>query len=125
MLAYCFDSILVRLKGYFSDTHDIITRKFRFHTGSIKRLRARAEQSIQSGFDSILVRLKVDPTHIADEVKHRFDSILVRLKAQHPQTPLQMSEHRFDSILVRLKAEYKCWSQRPQFLSVSIPYWFD
>ena len=56
----CFDSILVRLKvaGTALDRHR--PKRFRFHTGSIKRKAKRAPVlTDHRRFDSILVRLKV------------------------------------------------------------------
>ena len=58
------------------------TALFRFHTGSIKRIRGIGSGKWWSGFDSILVRLK-DPyrREKGTPVYRSFDSILVRLKA--------------------------------------------
>ena len=59
----CFDSILVRLKenDVALATPSIAT--FRFHTGSIKSNTCKCElQTRKTGFDSILVRLKVPRT---------------------------------------------------------------
>ena len=40
--------------------NEIIEKKFRFHTGSIKSSRGVSNPAINVGFDSILVRLKAD-----------------------------------------------------------------
>ena len=54
--------------------------RFRFHTGSIKRLAAEENYDDRVRFDSILVRLKEFVEVIDDQIKEGFDSILVRLK---------------------------------------------
>ena len=52
-----------------------------------------------------------------------FDSMLVRLKDDSILFPLD-TETRFDSILVQLKVRGR--TQLPNLrLNVSIPYWFD
>ena len=61
-LDVCFDSILVRLKGYAEA-----------HTPD-RRIR----------FDSILVRLKEITVELLFQFINCFDSILVRLKVQYP-----------------------------------------
>ena len=57
------------------------------------------------GFDSILVRLKVNPHCHLVQQRLCFDSILVRLKAQSSQMN-PSHDLCFDSILVRLKATF-------------------
>ena len=56
---HCFDSILVRLKVEDKEVRIVKTDRFRFHTGSIKRVAVTdSKTNTQIGFDSILVRLK-------------------------------------------------------------------
>ena len=97
---------------------------FRFHTGSIKRMKeVDTETAQQLCFDSILVRLKVAHQDLpgADRVLFRFHTgSIKRTKTRRPDR----SETRFDSILVRLKVDL--WMIVPIFVvKVSIPYWFD
>ena len=55
-----FNSILVRLKAVSRDDIGGGFIKFQFHTGSIKSLREIAgKDTLEEGFNSILVRLKV------------------------------------------------------------------
>ena len=77
---FCFDSILVRLKGKSTRKRMKPLREFRFHTGSIKSgINDEGEYTVFC-FDSILVRLKVEPFYLIGPDRARFDSILVRLK---------------------------------------------
>ena len=98
----CFDSILVRLKAFWS----------------------YLTQRINHCFDSILVRLKAEfiiPSESSKET--RFDSILVRLKVNLAMITHQLF-HGFDSILVRLKGDDPVYVLKAS-KAVSIPYWFD
>ena len=58
----------------------MISRTFRFQTGSIKSLDAHNQHNVEFSFDSKLVRLKVNEYHEAKLEHYRFDSKLVRLK---------------------------------------------
>ena len=56
-----FDSTLIRLKGKISDIVEGLQDEFRFHTGSIKRIRKLEYLFLfNMSFDSIPVRLKVN-----------------------------------------------------------------
>ena len=121
-----FNSILVRLKVVFVKYSPWIASAFQFHTGSIKshlnysqvsafsefqfhtgsiKSHRKHQQHLQQpvGFNSILVRLKVDSLSEMLDYVDRFNSILVRLKADY-LFPRAWPQGRFNSILVRLKA---------------------
>ena len=102
-LRVCFNSILVRLKGTSLKRINAIKGQFQFHTGSIKSLSfADAKASTSSGFNSILVRLKVHhitSTHFEKEFQFHTGSI------KSPTDTIYLAPVcRFNSILVRLKA---------------------
>ena len=118
-----FNSILVRLKDRSPLRMITASRKFQFHTGSIKRLVVMRCCFVDVSFNSILVRLKAGAEirihgltsfqfHTGsiksvvlfhhDHSIPGFNSILVRLKAMI----IFMSLNKticFNSILVRLK----------------------
>ena len=125
----CFDSKLVRLKALHRFERPQVPLQFRFQTGSIKRIHIiarvnnlvrafrfqtgsikRTAQRIilrtrRAGFDSKLVRLKVN---LKTQTEHKivsFDSKLVRLKVDKAGSLL--GEGSFDSKLVRLKEFYR------------------
>ena len=122
------------------------TMKFQFHTGSIKSDKCHFVVVKRICFNSILVRLKVQPVTNYDLFLDGFNSILVRLKVQHLTTHVQMLCRCFNSILVRLKVRERVQLRPEQqgfnsilvrlkdghdaranipCVFVSIPYWFD
>src|SRR5579884_3647026 len=97
----CFNSTLVRLKGYHSPAPDrrtmfqfhagaikddfykgqwIAFRRFQFHAGSIKERQTTEEAAPSSGFNSTLVRLKDQVGSFTAVSSSSFNSTLVRLK---------------------------------------------
>ena len=120
----CFDSILVRLKEILMSAiptnrakfrfhtgsiksknrhkRAIAKRKFRFHTGSIKSNNVTCDNARRICFDSILVRLKVDPPRFRYCGLYQFRFHTGSIKSFIPRKSLCRSAC-FDSILVRLK----------------------
>ena len=97
---------------------------FRFHTGSIKRApRIIPDCLILMSFDSILVRLKANPTPQPSACLTRFDSILVRLKEQLGNAgKLDYNTFRFHTGSIKSKPRRTTLDLSS---AVSIPYWFD
>ena len=77
-----FNSTLVRLKE--SQNNRVLQREvlFQFHTGSIKREHIERIFSVRLGFNSTLVRLKVDRLEDVTGRLAGFNSTLVRLKVK-------------------------------------------
>ena len=95
---------------------------FRFHTGSIKRCRLAQHCWFRlDGFDSILVRLKVEDIAHVVYTRIRFDSILVRLKAFGWENEFACEEFRFHTGSIKRQAA----TTGEELSRVSIPYWFD
>ena len=149
LIFLCFDSKLVRLKGYLKSSlsfHGL--RSFRFQTGSIKRVSDSFDRVRGQRFDSKLVRLKVargltegfsqrwdgskDQLHILGREVSRiisgvvcFDSKLVRLKVKGSRVSLLAVSFWFRFQTGSIKSQNLPNTSYALYSHVSIPNWFD
>ena len=120
-ISWCFNSILVRLKGVHGGRRCCRTALFQFHSGTVKSTEGAEIGSIGTRFNSILVRLKAPGNVVSGCLVIRFNSILVRLKVAMVASQLQ-GRYEFQFHSGTVKRTSPGFNYPP--LRVSIPFWY-